>query len=422
MSEYKIEKIDSPERTWTYMKICYLTTLAPCGEGETFVLREIEAVLRSGNSVTVIPTRPKYDYNGERFNVYFLKAFEPETIKRAFHIFLKKPIKILRACISMIFHANGAKKALKNSYFFIKALAVADYIIECGDFDFIHAHWLATTSTVGYIVSAITGIPWGATGHRFDVYENNAIRKKAITASFIRIIDENGYRYVKNIVGENEKDKVIKLYLGIDNVNIDDTKMGFIKKDKYRVVVPANLIEVKGHTYAIEAFLELKRRGITNVECCFYGNGELKDSFTRQIEEKEIRDMVRLGGYIKNSDLLKQYKNKQVDIVLLPSIKLSESEHEGIPVCLMEAMSYGIPVISTNTGGIPELLKDHCGMIIPDKSASAIADAIVELILNRDRYNELSINGYNRVVDCFNNDRNTGEILNLIKEAVKKTQ
>lgn len=313
-----------------------------------------------------------------------------------------------------------SKKALKNSYFFIKALAVADYIHECGDFDFIHAHWLATTSTVGFIVSAITGIPWGATGHRFDVYENNAIKKKATSAGFIRIIDEKGYRYVKSIVGENEKDRVIKLYLGIDNPNIEDSKTGFIEKGRYRVVMPANLIEIKGHRYAIEAFSELKRRGNTNVECCFYGSGELKDRLSREIEEKKIQDMVKLCGYIKNSELLKQYKNKEVDIVLLPSIKLSESEHEGIPVSLMEAMSYGIPVISTDTGGIPELLKEDCGIIIPDKSSFAIADAISLLVSDKARYNKFAINGYRRVAECFDNNKNTAKILNLIREAVNK--
>ena len=52
----------------------------------------------------------------------------------------------------------------------------------------------------------------------------------------------------------------------------------------------------------------------------------------------------------------------QIDVVVLPSIDLGNGYHEGIPFALMEAMAYAIPVVATETGGIPELIGGGAGL------------------------------------------------------------
>ena len=70
------------------------------------------------------------------------------------------------------------------------------------------------------------------------------------------------------------------------------------------------------------------------------------------------------------------YREGRVGMVVLPSVDLGNNLHEGIPVALIEAMSYNIPVVGTHTGGIPELLEGGAGLIVPDKDPAALADAI----------------------------------------------
>lgn len=90
-------------------------------------------------------------------------------------------------------------------------------------------------------------------------------------------------------------------------------------------------------------------------------------------------------------------------------------EKEGIPVVLMEAMSYGIPVISTNTGGIPELLAGEAGIIIEERNAKQLADSLEKIIQNKELVKEVGRRGYRKVEEGFNLDKNVKELLKIIK-------
>jgi len=79
----------------------------------------------------------------------------------------------------------------------------------------------------------------------------------------------------------------------------------------------------------------------------------------------------------------------------------------------MEAMSYCIPVISTNTGGIPELLDFDAGIIVNEKSADALKQAIIALATNGYLYKTIAMNGYRKVSDNFN-VRQTAKALNSL--------
>ena len=70
---------------------------------------------------------------------------------------------------------------------------------------------------------------------------------------------------------------------------------------------------------------------------------------------------------------MQSHHNREADIVVLPSLDLGKHLHEGIPVPLMEAMANRIPVISTQTGGIPELLRDGAGIMVSPGDAAALA-------------------------------------------------
>ncbi len=94
----------------------------------------------------------------------------------------------------------------------------------------------------------------------------------------------------------------------------------------------------------------------------------------------------------------------------------NSTNNEGIPVALMEAMAYGIPVISTNTGGIPELIGDGSGIMVEEKNAEAIADALERLIKDRDYRYEIGRMGRLRVEKEFDIEKNVRDLIELIKE------
>jgi glycosyltransferase involved in cell wall biosynthesis len=144
----------------------------------------------------------------------------------------------------------------------------------------------------------------------------------------------------------------------------------------------------------------LRARG---VECKLLvaGDGALRPALEAQVRRLGLSETVQFLGQRSHSEILAMYREGRVGIVALPSVDLGGYLHEGIPVSLIEAMSYNVPVIGTRTGGIPELLSRDAGLIVPDKNAEALADAIERLVGDPAFAAETARKGRQRVCDSF---------------------
>lgn len=395
------------------MRVCYITTVVPYGTAETFILHEIDAVQRQGHRVEVVPIRPEGACRTPGYNVWYCPALGGGCFSLAAKFFLRHPLRSMAACAPMLFQAGGIKKAMKNLYFIPKALATAAHL-EREPADFIHAHWLATTASVAYIASRLTGIPWGATGHRWDIYEHNALTPKFKTAAFIRAIDLRGAAHLRGLAPQALAEKIQVVHMGICPEAAPRAHMR-PPDSPLRLCVPANLVAVKGHRFALEAFRLLLEQGFTAFTCVFAGDGELRAEIEAQIRGDGLTEVVRMAGHVPNQKLLGAYRGGEVDLVLLPSLELSDSEHEGIPVSLMEAMAFGIPVLATDTGGIPELLRDGAGLLVPQQDPAALADAIRRMAADEVLYRETAEKGLARVLADFDYDRNIRTLLRLME-------
>jgi colanic acid/amylovoran biosynthesis glycosyltransferase len=144
----------------------------------------------------------------------------------------------------------------------------------------------------------------------------------------------------------------------------------------------------------------------------------LETELRRQVAELGLEEVVSFVGRLPHGNLMQMYEQGEVDAVLLPSIVTEDGEKEGIPVALMEAMAYGIPVISTETGGIPELLNGGAGILVPQGSSQALAEAIIEIMRNEGLRTRLAQLGRVRVETNFNLKLNTQKLLQLMKASM----
>lgn len=134
---------------------------------------------------------------------------------------------------------------------------------------------------------------------------------------------------------------------------------------------------------------ELKNR----IKIYIGGNGEI-GHLKSFIEENDIADCVEYVGWVsgyKKSELL-----KECDVVVLPSY------NEGLPIVLLEAMAYAKPVITTNVGGIPEIIESgKNGVIITPGDKKALYEAIRLFMDNPQLIAEYGNDGLNRVKDYY---------------------
>jgi glycosyltransferase involved in cell wall biosynthesis len=140
------------------------------------------------------------------------------------------------------------------------------------------------------------------------------------------------------------------------------------------------------------------------------GNGEVEKARTLAAE-LNIEDRVVFAGWVSGEDKVSYLQHAQ--IYVLPSY------NEGLPVSLLEAMSWQIPVISTRVGGIPEQVRDGVdGILINAGDQGSLAAAIVKLAKNTNMRLEMGIAARDQVARVFSKDVVLPELENLYRSFV----
>ncbi len=402
--------------------IAYITAKVPWGRGETFIINEMLAMKKAGVDLFIIPRTPSrevFHREGESLleNSIWLPLFGPKILGVFLISLFIKPC-LWKIIGKILLYSRSGKILIKNLAVVPKSVYIAAIANKRGGVEHIHAHWGSTTSTMAWIVSELTGIPWSFTLHRWDIKENNLLKLKVKKASFVRCISEDGRREVLSIVGETYRDKVRVLHMG---VTVPETlpKKSWQLNSKFIIACPASLLPVKGHRFLIEACYLLVKKGIKNIQCLLIGDGPLEKEIRVQINMLRLEKIVKLTGRLPHNKIIEMYRHGRIQAVVLPSILTVNGEKEGIPVALMEAMAYGIPVISTNIGGIPELLSDMAGIMVREKNAKQIAEAIESLIEDRKLYRKIGGKGYTRVKESFDIEKNVKRLLYFINLSTK---
>jgi len=149
---------------------------------------------------------------------------------------------------------------------------------------------------------------------------------------------------------------------------------------------------VKGHQFLLQAWKLLRDRGV-KASLWLAGDGELKASLKTLAAHLQLGDSIKFLGTLNHDDLLDSYKAGLVSAVVLASVDLGGGCHEGIPVALVEAMSHGVPVIATTTGGIPELVQPGTGLLVPPENPSALAGALENILKDEQLAQTIGQNG-----------------------------
>ena len=377
------------------MKIIYVTAKLPHGADEAFVIPEIHQLVRSGHDVLVIPRSPRGNiiHGHELVALAQREALCSSKVLRAAAASTLSAPGQTSAAVRPLLNSRSLTVAVKNLTIVPKALWLAG-VAARWNADHIHCHWAGTTATMAMLASRLSGIPWSLTAHRWDIVENNLLATKVRSASFVRFISEDGLRMAQAL-GIGFTDNVRVLHMGVPvPARVQRRSPG----PRPVVLCPARLVEVKGHRFLLEAWQILQRRGC-DAELWLAGQGELRPQLERQSETLGLAASVKFLGAVAHSELLKTYEDGAVTAVILASIDLGNGLHEGVPVALIEAMSYGIPVVATPTGGTAELVCPGSGLLVPPAEPVALADAIQGLLEDAGLRQQLGESGRQHVLE-----------------------
>ncbi len=264
------------------------------------------------------------------------------------------------------------------------------------------------------VASQLTGIPWSCTAHRGDIVMANDLPRKVASATFVRCISETSRQLLiaELVNGAPDVKKVVVGHLGVDLVATESR----IDDDSITLVCPAQFKEVKGHRYLIEAAAILRERSIP-FRLLLCGEGPEEEAIASLVERHRLGGSVVFAGQLSQVELFSLYSSGTVRSVVLPSLDLGNNLHEGIPVSLMEAMSHGVPVVSTTTGGIVELIANETtGMLVPPADATALADALARLLSDVALARRIGGAGRNSIEANWSSEYSAAELLKLIDQ------
>lgn len=120
---------------------------------------------------------------------------------------------------------------------------------------------------------------------------------------------------------------------------------------------------------------------IPDAEFKFIGSGYLEKEFKKQIAADKMKLRLKLMGHVFHDEVLKEIK--KAGIVIVPSVW-----QEPLPRSAIEAVESGTPVVATNVGGIPEIVKNGIYGLVANPEKESIKKAIITGYRNKERYRE----------------------------------
>lgn len=392
------------------MEIVYVTSRYPYGPGEAFLGPEIAAHIAAGWDVVVFPAIRRGALQHSDAEAVVARAAVPSTlaVARDFVRHVVRNRTALRAWLSIVRRPQSVKTRVKNMVVLWR-LGSLIQLMQTHRAAHIHAHWGGSSSTLALAASRATGVPWSLTLHRWDIYANNLLDEKVTSASFTRVISDRSAADVRSIVPHAEP---IVLHMGVD-VPVASAARGTRVGD-CRFVCVASLIPVKDHATLLHAFASVAADGGASLD--LVGDGPLEAHLRALAAGLGIADRVAFAGLVDHHELLGRMRAGEWDAIVLASAS-SGSEHEGIPVSLMEAMAAGIPPLATDSGATRELVTDEAGILVRPGDRQALADGFGRLIASAELRGRLAESARMRVAEGFDAERIAGTLRAMIASA-----
>ena len=397
-------------------KIVFITASFPFGKAEIWAINELNSLLELGNEITVIPRTGKGKIINQDAGKFTSNSIDLPFLNWNIFIFLLKtilfkPLLLLKLLIENINQSNNIIDFVKGLIILPKSLFLAK-ILKGRKVDHIHSYQTTSTAFMAFIISSILKVPWSYTLHTSEILNSRYKRSilfRSRSASICRTISQTTANDLSDFIGASLSKKIAMVHLGVDTKG--SKRETSFSNNSFTIVTPAELATRKGHVYAIEAAKKLINLEITNFKWFFYGSGPLLNELQKKVKELNLINHCYFPGNLDHHKLLNKYKNNEVDIVVISSI--STDIPEGIPVSLMEAMSYEIPVIATDCGGTKELVDGQSGILVNQKDPETLANSISILINNPDFKREMGNNGRNKVEQDFDTANTSSELFKL---------
>ncbi|WP_404334446.1 glycosyltransferase [Planococcus rifietoensis] len=217
-------------------------------------------------------------------------------------------------------------------------------------------------------------------------------------------ISKDGKEYLLHQFGDFSNVRIS--YLGTEDFGFKDFSLSHTP---FKIVSCSRLTPIKNVNYLIDVLKEIKD---VDILWTHFGDGPERETIEEKVENLPRNIRVNIRGDLSHEEVIKSYQNEDYHLFINTSIS------EGVPVSIMEAISFGIPVLATKVGGTKEIIKDSInGYCIPSSSSpKEFAKYIASIYeLDKSHYSNLRKNTRKYWEHNFSYEKNYEKFIDEIK-------
>lgn len=396
-------------------KVLYVVSMFPCWS-ETFIVREIHALVKRGVEVRVVSLRRCRETliqtdAGELMD----RVLYPNSWRRNLAALgaglLSSPVRTLRHPARIIARLWTKPVVMAKSLVsWFRGLGLLK-AIRAFDPDHVHAHWATYASTAAMSIADQLDVPYSFTAHAHDIYlEDHLMNDKLRSAAFVATISRFNREYLRRRYPAAGKARIEIVRCGVPRRPATDTPA---RESRNVVLSVGRLDEIKGFPVLLEACRQLRDAGL-DFTCQVIGEGPQREQLQESIRRHRLGGCVELLG-AQPSQVVNR-KLAQARLFVLASQQSRAGNMDGIPVALMEALAAGTPVVSTRVSGIPELIEDQrTGLLVPPADPDALARAIHTMLHDEALRRRCAEAGMRKVREEFDADTEGARLLAVIR-------
>lgn len=353
----------------------------PYSTGETFLENEIQEIAPWFDQLLIFPADVVAGAKQTRsIPADNVRACLFETENPA----LRKAKAALRAVPRVPANHGSLKERFWDAYFAAAARAQAkkilrileNYAFSPEDEVTLYSYWLYIPARIAVELKHWflgKGVPVRAISraHRFDIYEQHSGKgylpqRQLLLRELDRVYacSQDGAAYLRR------KFPAYADKIGVSLLGTYDHGIGKGSHRPFQILSCSRVVDIKRVDMLAEAVVTLLSRGC-DVCWTHLGDGDQMQKVREKIPEG-LEDRIHLPGAIPNTAVYDYYRENAVDMFV------NASTSEGLPVSIMEAISFGVPVVATDVGGTGEIVVDQVTgtLVPPDITAEGLAEAV----------------------------------------------
>jgi len=280
-----------------------------------------------------------------------------------------------------------------------------------------HGLWAGVPTTVAYWISRHALVPFSFSGHAWDITGRTAmLGRKVAAARSVVVCSQFARNTVCALCPASLGEKVRLVHHGLDLSRWSfgrETPGGADGAPAPCILAVGRLTPKKGYEVLVEA-CGLLRESDVRFECRIIGpDAGVGPDLVRRIAENKLEEKVILAGELPEDEVLRWMK--RADVLACPSVKTEAGDSDGIPNVVLEAMAVGLPVVSTDAGGLTEVVQQEItGLLVPQRDPAALAAALQRSLADRPAARRWAEQARRRLESSFETAATTRQMLQAL--------